>query len=102
MPTTIFWPFSIVIVEYALESPHASFMTIFYDPSCLEYSSSGHPERSERIARAAPLLNDRHPDWEWRKPTPATDAQLMRAHSREHLERIANARENFDLDTPFY
>jgi acetoin utilization deacetylase AcuC-like enzyme len=77
-------------------------MTIFYDPSCLEYSSSGHPERSERIARAAPLLNDRHPDWEWRKPTPATDAQLMRAHSREHLERIANARENFDLDTPFY
>ena len=26
-------------------------MTIFYDPRCLEYSSPGHPERPERIAR---------------------------------------------------
>ena len=77
-------------------------MTIFYDPSCLEYSSPGHPERPERIARTAPLLKDRHPDWEWRKPTPATDAQVLRAHSRELVQGIANARENFDLDTPLY
>ena len=53
-------------------------MTIFYDPSCLEYSSPGHPERPERIARTAPVLKDRHPDWEWRKPTAAMDAQLLR------------------------
>src|SRR5258705_10235285 len=77
-------------------------MTIFYDPSCLEYSSSGHPERSERITRTAPVLNDRHPDWEWRKPTVAMDAQLLRAHSREHVEGVANALEHFDPDTPFY
>ena len=77
-------------------------MIIFYDPKCLQYSSPGHPERPERIARTAPLLNDRHPDWEWRQPSPATDDQLLRAHSREHLEGIANAREHFDLDTPFY
>jgi acetoin utilization deacetylase AcuC-like enzyme len=77
-------------------------MTIFYDPSCLRYSSPGHPERPERIARTAPLLKDRHPDWEWRKPAAATDAQLLRAHSGEHVEAIANARENFDLDTPLY
>jgi acetoin utilization deacetylase AcuC-like enzyme len=77
-------------------------MTIFYDPSCLEYSSPGHPERSERIARTAPLLKDRHPDWEWRKPAAATDAQLLRAHSRKHIECVANALESFDLDTPFY
>src|SRR5690349_4225493 len=79
-------------------------MTIFYDPSCLEYSSPGpsHPERPERIARTAPLLKDRHPDWEWRKPVAATDAQLLRAHSPEHVEGIANAREHFDLDTPLY
>ena len=77
-------------------------MTIFYDPSCLEYSSPGHPERPERIARTAPVLNDRHPDWEWRKPTAAMDAQLLRAHSREHVEGVANALEHFDLDTPFY
>ncbi|HEY4271284.1 MAG TPA: hypothetical protein VGM65_04715 [Candidatus Udaeobacter sp.] len=77
-------------------------MTIFYDPSCLEYSNQGHPERPERIARSAPLLKDRHPDWEWRKPSAATDSQLLRAHSREHVEGIANALEHFDLDTPFY
>jgi len=77
-------------------------MTVFYDPSCLEYSSSGHPERPERIARTAPLLKDRHPDWEWHKPGTATDAQLLRAHSRDHVESISNALEHFDLDTPFY
>ena len=77
-------------------------MTIFYDPSCLEYSSPGHPERPERIARTAPFLKERHPGWVWRKPTAATDAQVLRAHSREHLQGVANAHENFDLDTPLY
>src|SRR5436190_15490948 len=77
-------------------------MTIFYDPSCLEYSSPSHPERPQRIARTAPVLKDRHPDWEWRKPAAAMDAQLLRAHSREYVEGVANALEHFDLDTPFY
>lgn len=77
-------------------------MTIFYDSSCLEYSNPGHPERPERIARTAPLLRDRHPDWEWHEPVAATDAQLLRAHSREHVEGVANAREHFDADTPLY
>jgi acetoin utilization deacetylase AcuC-like enzyme len=77
-------------------------MTIFHDQSCLEYSSPGHPERPERIASTAPILKDRHPNWEWRKPTAATDEQLLRAHSREHLEGVAKALEHFDLDTPLY
>src|SRR5437773_737161 len=77
-------------------------MTIFHHPRCLEYSSPGHPERPERIGRTAPLLKDRHPDWAWRKPAAATDAQLLRAHSREHVEGVANALEHSDLDTPFY
>ena len=77
-------------------------MTIFYDPRCLEYSRPGHPERPERIARTAPALKDRHPDWEWRKPTAATDMQLLRAHSREHVEGVSSALEHFDLDTPLY
>jgi len=77
-------------------------MTIFHHPRCLEYSSPGHPERPERIGRTAPLLKDRHPDWAWRKPAVATDAQLLRAHSRERVEGVANALEHFDLDTPFY
>jgi acetoin utilization deacetylase AcuC-like enzyme len=77
-------------------------VTIFYDPSCLEYSSPSHPERPDRIARTAPLLKNRHRDWEWRKPAAGTNAQLLRAHSREHVEGVANALEHFDLDTPFY
>ena len=77
-------------------------MTIFYDPRCLEYSSPGHPEQPDRIARTAPLLKERHPDWEWGKPGLVTDAQLLRAHSREHIERVAKAAHDFDLDTPFY
>ncbi|HEY5992020.1 MAG TPA: histone deacetylase [Candidatus Udaeobacter sp.] len=77
-------------------------MTIFFDPTCLEYSSPGHPERPERIACTAPLLKDRHPYWEWREPVPARGDELLRGHSREHLERVANTRQDFDPDTPFY
>src|SRR5881628_524609 len=77
-------------------------MTIFYDPRCLEYSSPGHPERLERIARTAPLVKQRHPDWEWRVPEAATDNELLRAHSRQHIERVTSARADFDIDTPSY
>jgi acetoin utilization deacetylase AcuC-like enzyme len=77
-------------------------MTIFYDPCCLEYSRSGHPERPERIARTVPLLNDRHPEWKWQRPRATTDDELLRAHSRQHIERITDAREDFDLDTALY
>jgi len=80
----------------------ATLMTIFYDPRCLEYSSPGHPERRERIARTVPVIRDRHPDWEWREPVAATDDELLRAHSGQHIERVATARQDFDLDTPLY
>jgi acetoin utilization deacetylase AcuC-like enzyme len=77
-------------------------MTIFYDPRCLEYFSPGHPERPERIARTVPLLKERHPDWEWRAPVAAIDDQLLRAHARQHIDRITRAQGDFDRDTPFY
>jgi acetoin utilization deacetylase AcuC-like enzyme len=77
-------------------------MIIFHDASCLEYSASGHPERPARIVRSVPLLKERHPDWEWRVPEPASEAALLRAHSRDHLERIRNATRDFDADTPVY
>ena len=85
-------------------------MIIFHDPRCLEYSSPGHPERPARIQRTVPLLKDRHPpppslrrtgrDWEWREPHAATDEELLRAHSREHLAHVANPAGDFDVDTP--
>ena len=77
-------------------------MTIFYDPRCLDYSAPGHPERPDRIARTAPLLKDRHPEWDWREPIAATDDELLRAHSRQHLERVATPNQDFDADTPWY
>ena len=77
-------------------------MIIFYDASCLEYSAPSHPERPARIARSVPLIKERHPDWEWRIPKPASEAALLRAHSRDHVERIRNATRDFDADTPVY
>jgi acetoin utilization deacetylase AcuC-like enzyme len=77
-------------------------MTIFHDARCLKYSSPGHPERPERMARTVPLLKDQHPDWEWREPVAPDEIKLLRAHSPEHLTRIKHARHDFDADTPAY
>ena len=77
-------------------------MIIFHDPRCTEYSAPGHPERPARIERSAPLLKERHHDWEWRQPEPATEAALLRAHSRAHVEQIRAAANAFDTDTPAY
>src|SRR5438067_4553168 len=77
-------------------------MTIFYDPRCLDYSAPSHPERPDRIARTAPLLKDRHPEWDWREPIAVTDDELLRAHSRQHLERVATSPQDSDADTPWH
>ena len=77
-------------------------MIIFHDSRCVEYSAPGHPERPQRILSTAPVLKDRHTDWDWRVPNPATTESLLRAHSQEHLERIKKAASDFDADTPAY
>jgi len=77
-------------------------MVIFHDPRCAEYSTPGHPERPERITQTVPVLKDRHPDWEWREPQPAKERNLFRAHTRDHVEQIKNAAQDFDADTPAY
>jgi acetoin utilization deacetylase AcuC-like enzyme len=77
-------------------------MIIFHDPRCLEYSSQGHPERPERIAFTVPLLRERHPHWEWREPQLPKERNLLRAHSREHVEEIKTVLREFDIDTPVY
>jgi acetoin utilization deacetylase AcuC-like enzyme len=73
---------------------------IFHDPRCTKYGRPGHPERPERIVRTIPLLKSSHSDWQWHEPRDASDEELLRAHSREHLTRIAKASQDFDLDTP--
>ena len=75
---------------------------IFHDQRCTEYSAPGHPERPARIERSVPLLKERYPESEWRKPAPASEEALLRAHSRQHLERVRAAAMAFDADTPAY
>ena len=52
--------------------------------------------------RTVPLLKDRHPEWTWREPQLVDTANLLRAHSREHLARTRNPTFSFDADTPAY
>jgi acetoin utilization deacetylase AcuC-like enzyme len=75
---------------------------IFHDPRCIEYSAPGHPERPERITRTVPFLKSRHENWEWRQPQPVGEAEILRAHTNEHLARIRNPAHDFDADTPAY
>ena len=77
-------------------------MIIFHDPHCVEYSAPGHPERPARIISTVPILKDRHPTWEWREPRVATNNELVRAHSQEHIEQIKKPVGDFDPDTPAY
>ena len=77
-------------------------MIIVHDPNCTHYSRSGHPERPERILQSAPHLKHRHPDWEWRTPNLATEEMLLRAHSQAHVDRVRDADDDFDVDTPAY
>jgi acetoin utilization deacetylase AcuC-like enzyme len=75
-------------------------MIIFHDPHCVDYSTPGHPERPKRITRTVPLLKSRYPTWQWLEPRAATNKELLRAHSTEHIARIKNPAGDFDPDTP--
>jgi acetoin utilization deacetylase AcuC-like enzyme len=75
-------------------------MVVFHNPDCVNYHRAGDPERPARITSTAPLLKQRHTSWTWTEPAPATDKQLLRAHTVEHLQRVANPEGDFDLDTP--
>jgi acetoin utilization deacetylase AcuC-like enzyme len=75
---------------------------IFHDSRCTEYGRPGHPERPERIAQTTPVLQKRHSAWSWSEPEPAKREELLRAHSPEYLDRVANPRGDFDSDCPAY
>ncbi|MBA2744293.1 MAG: histone deacetylase, partial [Chthoniobacterales bacterium] len=77
-------------------------MIIFHDPRCVEYSRRGHVERPARIARSVALLQERHPQWEWRVPECADDIALQRAHATPYIETIREAADDFDSDCPAY
>ena len=77
-------------------------MKIITDERCAGYSRPGHPERPERILATLELLRSQTElTLEWAEPGQVSNAQILRAHSAEHLARL-NEPEDFDDDTPFY
>ncbi len=76
-------------------------MRIITDERCAGYSHPGHPERPERItATLRRLRSQTELPITWSPPGPCDEAALLRAHTPEHLERLAKP-EDFDPDTPF-
>jgi acetoin utilization deacetylase AcuC-like enzyme len=77
-------------------------MHIFHEPHCADYGRAGHPECPQRILATVPFLQKHHPDWDWFTPEQATQEELLHAHSAEYIERVAQARFDFDSDCPAY
>jgi acetoin utilization deacetylase AcuC-like enzyme len=73
-------------------------------PSSLEHDTGFHPERPDRIGALEAALEARDwLGWELREAAPAGDGQLLRVHTRAHLDRVraaCAAGEPLDPDTP--
>jgi acetoin utilization deacetylase AcuC-like enzyme len=76
-------------------------MHIVVDERCVGYGAPGHPERPARISRTLVRLRSQTDlALSWAGPLPVTEAVLLRAHTREHLQRLREPDWDFDLDTP--
>ena len=77
-------------------------MKVVYDERCTAYSQPGHPERPERVAATVQKLRaQKEVKLTWAAPAAVEEAALLRAHSPEHLLRLAEERD-FDSDTPYF
>ena len=77
-------------------------MKIITDERCAGYSSYGHPENPRRItATIASLKQQVELPLLWERPGEVSEKKILRAHSPEHLTRLAIP-EDFDADTPFH
>jgi acetoin utilization deacetylase AcuC-like enzyme len=75
-------------------------LTIITDPRCTGYSARGHPERPARVSATVDLLKAQNKlGLSWSQPPPASDAAILRAHTKGHLEQLAKPFD-FDADTP--
>ncbi|MBI5649159.1 MAG: histone deacetylase [Chloroflexi bacterium] len=76
-----------------------------YSPIFLEHEESGHPESPERLEEIMRVLKQTGvlARLVALDPIPATDAQIIAAHTREHLARVqelcARGGGHFDADT---
>jgi acetoin utilization deacetylase AcuC-like enzyme len=76
-------------------------MKIITDERCTGYHRPGHPERPQRISGSLEFLrSQKELTLEWLEPQPVSDDVILRAHTREHLDRVTAAADSFDGDTP--
>lgn len=76
-------------------------MKVITDERCTAYSAPGHPERPERISRTLEKLRSQKDlAITWLQPKEVDEAVILRAHSREHLNRVKSPVSDFDGDTP--
>ncbi len=80
---------------------------IYSHAALLRHETGPHPECADRIRvmesslKEAPQLKGR---LEWRDAEPATERDLLRCHSKEHVDRVtaaAGKSGRFDADTPY-
>ncbi len=102
-------------------------MKIITGSRCTEFHRAGHPERPQRILRTVeklkaqmeivaasresageplpsqPRSHEAQPQLQidWLEPLPISDEQILRAHTREHLDSLTQ-NFDFDADTPAY
>ena len=72
-------------------------MQIIHSPKCLEYEFENHPESPERVRLAAEYLRQRR--YTFAEAGECTEEDLLRVHTREHVDRIRWG-SFFELDTP--
>lgn len=78
-------------------------MIVVTDPRCTDYVKRGHPERPQRIAKAAERLrSQKDMPISWSDPLPVKDEQIARAHSKEFIASLSGSVTDFDNDTPAY
>ena len=77
-------------------------MTIITDERCTAYHSPGHPERPFRVSGPVKKLKAQTDlKLEWLKPEPAPKAKVLRAHTTNHFQRLAESHD-FDGDTAYH
>ena len=77
-------------------------MKIISDARCTGYHSPGHPERPARItATLEKLQSQAEIPINWLSPEPATDEQILRAHTPEYIGRM-RVPFDFDADTAWF
>jgi acetoin utilization deacetylase AcuC-like enzyme len=63
---------------------------IVEDPRYREHRGpAGHPERPERLAAVRTAIAARQPAFEALAPRPASPEEILRVHTRDHLEHVA-------------